>query len=121
MKFDQKPLQVFRQKYGEFRFHEALESIGETVELVVKEESGESLAWKAGEDTVMAILPGEPDRASSLKERIVVQGDLLLKSYYDEEDASRGYVVARDREGKGEVHVPLLTIETSLSEGRSQQ
>ncbi len=118
-KFDQKPLQVFRQKYGEFRFHEALEGIVRTVELIVKEESGESLSWMSGEDTVMAILPGDKERASSLKDRIVVQGDLLLKSFYDEEDGSRGYVVARDREGKEEVHVPLLTIESSLSAGHA--
>ena len=67
-----------------------------------------------------AILPGDPVRATALKGRIVVQGDLLLKSFYDEEDASRGYVVARDRSGERELHVPLLKIEPSLSDGNAQ-
>ena len=112
--FDTKALNVFRQKYGELRFHEAVDGIKQTVELVVREEASETLVWMAGDNVLKAILPGEPDRAAALRDRIVAQADLLLKSFYDEQDAGRGYVVARLGADAREVHVPLLRVEASL-------
>jgi len=112
--FDNKALNVFRQKYGEFRFHEAVDGIKQTVELVVREEAGEALVWMAGDNVLKTVLPGEPDRAAALRDRIVAQSDLLLKSFYDDQDAGRGYVVARLGAEAREVHVPLLSLEASL-------
>lgn len=114
--FDPKALTVFRQKYGEFRFHDALEGIRQTVELIVREETGESLVWMAGDFGIRALLPGDRDRAAALRDRIVLQSDLLLESFYDEQDAGRGYVVARQGADAREVHVPLLHMEASLSD-----
>jgi twitching motility two-component system response regulator PilH len=113
--FDAKALTVFRQKYGEFRFHEALEGIRETVEIIVREEIGESLVWMTGETVLKAILPGDVERTRALRDRIVAQSDLLLKSFYDEQDAGRGYVVTRHGPDAREVHVPLLRAEAVLS------
>ena len=113
--FDSKSLNVFRQKYGEFRFREALEGMGQTVEVIMREEAGESHAWYAGETVLKVILPGEPGRAEALRDRIVLQADLLMSSFYDEEDAGRGYVSAKVGPDGREVHVPLLKIEASLS------
>jgi DNA-binding response OmpR family regulator len=113
--FEAKALHTFRQKYGEFRFHEALDGIGQTVELVVREESGESLAWMAGDGVLKTVLPGEPDRAAALRDRIVLQGNLLLESFYDGEDAGRGYVVSRAAPDGRELHVPMLKIEAALA------
>lgn len=112
--FDQKALTTFRQKYGEVRFHEALDGIRQTVELIVREETGESLVWLAGDAVVRAILPGDTERAAALRDRIVLQSDLLLESFYDEQDAGRGFVVARQGAGPGELHVPLLRMEARL-------
>lgn len=119
--FDAKSLNVFRQKYGELRFHEAVEGIRQTVEVIVREEAGESLVWMAGDNVLKAILPGDPERSAALRDRIIVQSDLLLKSFYDEQDSGRGYVVARQGAAAREIHVPLLTMEASLSfEGISE-
>lgn len=115
IKFDPKALTTFRQKYGEFRYQEAVEGIRQTIEVIVREEAGERLVWTAGDTHVRVILPGEADRASALKDRIVAQADLLLKSFYDEQDAGRGYVVARQGADAREIHVPMLRIEASLT------
>ena len=112
--FDAKTLTVFRQKYGELRFHEVVEGIRRTVEVIVREEASESLVWMAGDNVLKAILPGERERAQALRDRIVAQSDLLLKSFYDDQDASRGYVVARHGADAREVHIPLLRIEAVL-------
>ncbi|MGH9870642.1 MAG: response regulator transcription factor [Candidatus Polarisedimenticolia bacterium] len=116
VKFDPKALTVFRQKYGEFRFHDALEGIRQTVELIVREETGESLVWMAGDAVVRAILPGDQARAAALRDRIILQADLLLESFYDEQDAGRGYVVTRHGAEAREVHVPLLRLEATLKD-----
>ncbi|HEY3176070.1 MAG TPA: response regulator [Candidatus Polarisedimenticolia bacterium] len=113
--FDSKSLNVFRQKYGEFRFHEAVDGIRQTVEIIVREETGEALVWMAGDNVLKALLPGEPATAAAMRDRIVAQADLLLKSFYDEHDAGRGYVVARFGPDAREVHVPLLTVEATLA------
>ena len=119
--FDSKALNVFRQKYGEFRYHEAVDSIRQTVEVIVREDAGESLVWMAGDNVLKAILPGDPERVTALRDRLVVQADLLLKSFYDEQDAGRGYVVARQGVDAREVHIPLLRTEASVSfEGASE-
>ena len=113
--FDAKALNIFRQKYGEFRFAEAIDGIHQTVEVIIREESGDPVVWMAGDNVLKAMLPGEPERAAALRDRIVIQTDLLLKSFYDEQDAGRGYVVTRvGLEGR-EMHVPLLTAEATLA------
>jgi len=112
--FDSKALNVFRQKYGELRFHDAVEGIKQTVEVIVREEASEALVWMTGDNVLKAILPGERDRAKALRDRIVAQADLLLKSFYDDQDAGRGYVVARMGADAREMHVPLLRLEASL-------
>jgi len=113
--FDPKALNVFRQKYGELRFHEAVDGIRQTVEVIVREEAGQSLVWMAGDNVLKAILPGDAERSSALRDRIIAQADLLLKSFYDEQDAGRGYVVAKQGADGREVHVPLLRLEATLA------
>jgi len=112
--FDTKALTTFRQKYGELRFHEALDGIRQTVDLIVREETGDSLVWMTGDSMVRAILPGDADRAAALRDRIVLQSDLLLQSFYDEQDAGRGFVVARHGSEAREIHVPLLKMDARL-------
>lgn len=119
--FDPKALTVFRQKYGELRFHEAVEGIKQTVEVIVREDSSEALVWMAGDNVIKAILPGERERGDALRDRIVAQSDLLLKSFYDDQDAGRGYVVARQGADSREIHVPLLRMEATLDLEDTQQ
>ena len=120
VKFDPKSLHVFRQKYGELRFREALDGIGETVEVIVRKSGIERLVWTAGEETLRAILPGNKESVQSLRDRLNMQGDLFLRSFYDDEDTNRGYVVTRNQDGD-EVHVPLMTIESILATGNVQE
>lgn len=113
--FDAKALNIFRQKYGEFRFAEAVDGIHQTVEVIIREESGDPVVWMAGDNVLKTMVPGEPERAAALRDRIVIQTDLLLKSFYDEQDAGRGFVIARVGPEGREMHVPLLTAEATLA------
>jgi len=114
--FDPTALNTFRQKYGEFKFREALDSVRQTLELIVREEVGEACVGVNAEQIMRAILPGEEERAATLRDRIVAQSNLLLKSFYDQEDAGRGYVLARSGPDGDESHVPLLQVEAALQQ-----
>ncbi|MFQ5700984.1 MAG: response regulator [Acidobacteriota bacterium] len=118
--FDPKALTVFRQKYGEPRYHEAIEAIRRIVEQVVQNEAGEALVWLRGEAVVHAILPGDAGQTRALRDHIVAQANLALKGFYDELDGERGYVVLRHPGDATEEHVPLLTLESTLSSGEAQ-
>ena len=115
--FDARALTTFRQKYGEFRFHEALEGVRQTVEVIVRSDAGHATVWMTGDNVLKALLPGEPDRITALRDRIALQSNLLLKSFYEGEDAARGFVLARQAPDGSEVHIPLMTIDTKLDTG----
>ncbi len=118
--FDARALTTFRQKYGEFRFHEALEGVRQTVEVIVRADAGHASVWMAGDNVLKALLPGEAEKTSALRDRIALQSNLLLKSFYEGEDAARGYVLARQGQEGSELHVPLMTIEAHLDGGSAE-
>jgi twitching motility two-component system response regulator PilH len=113
--FDARALNVFRQKYGEPRFFEALDAIRQTIDVIVRGATGGTPAWSGGERGGRAAIACGADEARSLRDRIVAQSNLLLRSYYDAVDAGRGYVVTRHPGDSSELHVPLLTVDASLS------
>ena len=113
--FDARALNVFRQKYGEPRFFEALDAIHQTIDVIVRGETGGMPAWSGSERGGRAALACTAEEARSLRDRIVAQSNLLLRSYYDAVDASRGYVVTRHPGDSSEMHVPLLSVDASLS------
>jgi DNA-binding response OmpR family regulator len=111
-RLDRKALGVFRQKYGEIRFQEALEAVRNSIEAVLRSELPEFMMEVNGEGVFRAVLPCDREKGESLLSRSSVKGDLLLRSFYDREDAERGYVVSRANTSGVEMHVPLLALET---------
>jgi len=112
---DRKALGVFRQKYGEIRFQEVLEAARRSIEEVLREELPEFMVEVSGEGVFRAVLPCPPEKSAYLTGRISVQADLTLRSFYNREDAERGYVVTRANVSGVEMHVPLLALESTRS------
>ncbi len=113
--FEPRALNVFRQKYGELRFSEAFDAIHQTIDVIVRGATGGTPAWSGSERGGRAALACAPEEAKSLRDRIVTQSNLLLRSYYDAVDAGRGYVVTRHPADSSEMHVPLLSVDASLT------
>lgn len=112
---DRKSLMIFRQKYGEIRYQEALESVASTIDVVLRADMPEVTVERWGDGGFRAVLPCDRARASDLARRVRLQSDLLLRSFYDRDDAERGYVITRVNASGPDVHVPLMTIETSVA------
>jgi CheY-like chemotaxis protein len=112
-RLDSKALQVFRQKYGEMRYRDALEGARSTMDSVLRGASSEAVIEMRGEGIFRAALACDSSEAKSIMSRICLQADLLFRSMYSREDAERGYVLARAPEGE-EIHVSLLTLQACL-------
>jgi DNA-binding response OmpR family regulator len=112
---DRKSLMIFRQKYGEIRYQEALESVSSTIDVVLRADMPEVVVERCGDGGFRAVLPCDRAHASEMARRVRLQSDLLLRSFYDRDDAERGYVVTRVNASGPDVHVPLMTIETSVA------
>lgn len=114
-RMDRKALGVFRQKYGEIRFREALEAVRSSIDGVLRSDLPEFMVEVGGEGVFRAVLPCNQDRTDTLIGRISVQADLTLRGFYSKEDAERGYVVTRANASGVEMHVPLLALETATA------
>lgn len=108
---DSRALQVYRQKYGEIRYEEAIEVARSTIEVVVGAALPDSVVERSGEGAYRAVLPCDADQADLLLARVRRQANLQLMGLYDKDDAERGFVITRVLGGE-ETHVPLMTIET---------
>ena len=109
---DSKALQVYRQKYGEIRYEEAIEVARSTMESVFGAALPETVIERSGEGIYRAVLPCDSAEADALLARIRRQAGLSLMSLYSKEDAERGFVITKVLGGE-ETHVPLMTVETN--------
>jgi len=112
-RMDRKSLGVFRQKYGEIRFQEALEAVRQSIDAILRAELAEFMVEVGGEGVFRAVLPCSQEKADGLAGRISAKGDLMLRGLYDRDDAERGYVVTRANVSGVEMHVPLMALESA--------
>ncbi len=114
-RLDRKALGVFRQKYGEIKFQEAIEGLRSTIDGILRSDLGEFMVERSGEAVFRALMRCPPEKAAALANGICVQAGLLLSGFYSREDAERGYVVSRAPASDLEVHVPLLSLEAEAA------
>lgn len=110
---DPQALQVYRQKYGEMRFQEALEATGSTLDVVLRAVDADCAVEGNGQGSYRAVLACDEDDAKAVAHRICLQTDLMLQGMYDRGDAERGFVVTRGAAGN-ELHVPLMTLKVAF-------
>ncbi len=115
---DPQALQVYRQKYGEMRFQEALDATASTLDVVLRAADADCAVEMNGQGSYRAVLACDEADSKALAHRICLQTDLMLRSMYDREDAERGYVVTRGSSGD-EMHVPLMTLEVAFPVGKA--
>jgi len=114
-RLDGKALGVFRQKYGEIKYGEALEGVRQTIEIVLKDDVSDFVVERGGEGVFRVVLPCDRAKAEALSHRICAQCDLYLRSFYAKDDAERGYIVSRANPAGPEIHVPLMALERTLA------
>lgn len=115
LSWDARAMDVYRKKYGEFRFVRALSQVRQAVEKYLEETRDRGPVELHDTFGVTLVLRGAPDealqRATALAERL----NALAVSLYDEEDRGRGYIPFRDPRRPKEKNVSLLSFSPSLA------
>ena len=113
--WDARAMDVYRKKYGEFRFVRALSQVRQAVEKYLEESRDRGPIEVHDTFGVAVVLRGAPDealqRATTLAERL----NSLALSFYDNEDRGRGYIAFRDPRRPKEKKVSLLSFTPSLA------
>lgn len=115
---DAQALQVYRQKYGEMRFQEALDGTGSTLDVVLRGADADCAIEMSSQGSYRAVLACDETDSKAVANRICLQADLMLRSMYDREDAERGYVITRGPAGE-DIHVPLMTLQVAFPAGKA--
>ncbi|PIP19455.1 MAG: diguanylate cyclase response regulator [Candidatus Omnitrophica bacterium CG08_land_8_20_14_0_20_41_16] len=98
----------YNDKYG---FEHGDEVIKETARLLVRSAKGfgnpdDFIGHIGGDDFVIVTTP---DKTDNLCQKIILEFESLVPSFYNEKDRKNSFIIAKDREGK-EQKVPLLSI-----------
>ncbi len=112
MYLDLDNFKAYSDRYGFVRGDETLQRTGHLIRDVARSigSAGTFIGHIGGDDYVVVTTP---ELATPIAEEIISQFDALVPSFYDEEDAERGYVEAEDRHGEPQ-RFPLLSVSIGI-------
>jgi len=113
--WDARAMDVYRKKYGEFRFGQALSQIRQAVEKYLEETRDRGPIEVHDTFGVALVLRGGADEALQRARTLTERLNALAASFYDNEDRSRGYIPFRDPRRPKEKKVSLLSFTPSLA------
>ena len=100
---------VHRQKYGEIRHKELIESVARGIETVLAQE-GQGVIWEQEDDAFRVLIQSTVDRVEDIQERISLRCNEEILGSYDDSDRERNHVTSRDFRTGEEMRVPLATL-----------
>lgn len=115
LKWNDRAASVFRKKYGEVKFGEAMEKIFEILRVLLQGEDLSAGIEFRERNGIQLLLQAERTRSEDLAKKITFHLNHLLRSYYSIEDLERGGVVFKKYGSRRESRVPLLQFEPSLN------
>ena len=103
---------AYNDKYG---FEHGDEVIRETARLLIRStrEHGnhdDFVGHIGGDDFVIVTTP---DKTDSLCQKVILDFENLVPSFYNEKDAKNGYITGKDRQGQ-EQKIPLLSVSIGI-------
>ncbi len=104
-------LDKFKAYNDKCGFEHGDEVIRETARILIKVREGvgssnDFIGHIGGDDFVYITTPDVVDRICN---KIIIDFDRVMPSFYNEEDMNRGFIIAKDRKGK-ETKTPLLSV-----------
>jgi diguanylate cyclase (GGDEF)-like protein len=104
---------AYNDNYGFVRGDRAIQALARLVTETVHEVAGPAgFVGHVGGDDFVALV--EPDQAEVLAKSLCQRFDELAPTLYDAEDAERGFIEVRDRQGNPK-NFPLLTISVGVA------
>ncbi len=99
---------AFNDKYGIHKGDDAITMTGDIFREAIRGHGGEDdfVGHEGGDDFLLLTTP---ERAKAVAKYIIAEFDKRVRSLYDEEDLSRGHIVAHARDGSVK-QFPIMTI-----------
>jgi len=110
LRWDARALDVFRKKYGEIKFSDAMRNLGEAAERFLRDRHQPGLVGVHVPVGLSAVIGGEPPQAIRIGKELAVHLNALAQSFYDGDDRAQGHIRFRDPRTGREAHLPLLSF-----------
>jgi diguanylate cyclase (GGDEF)-like protein len=110
---------AYNDNYGFVRGDRAIQALARLVTETVHEVAGPAgfVGHVGGDDFVILV---EPDQAETVAKSLCDRFDGLAPTLYDQEDAERGFIEVRDRQGTPK-SFPILTISVGVASTMSRR
>lgn len=110
LRWDPRALDVFRKKYGEIKFSEAMQTLGAAAERFLRDRHEAGPVAVHVPIGLSAVIGGEAPQAIRIGKELAVQLNTVAQSFYDADDRAQGHIRFRDPRSGREAHLPLLSF-----------
>jgi DNA-binding response OmpR family regulator len=110
LRWDTRAMDVFRKKYGEIRFSEALRALRSEAERFMAERKDPGPVGVHVPFGLSVVIAGAAAEAMQAGHSLVDRLNASAISFYDDEDRARGHIVFRDPRSGREARLPLLSF-----------
>jgi twitching motility two-component system response regulator PilH len=110
LRWDPRAMDVFRKKYGEIQFSEAMRVLRGDAELFLKEHDEPGPVGVHVPIGLSAVLGGKPHEAIAVGKELAARLNALALTFYSGEDRTLGHIRFRDPRSGRDEHMPLLAF-----------
>jgi DNA-binding response OmpR family regulator len=110
LRWDPRALDVFRKKYGEIKFSEAMQALASSAERFLRDRHEPALVGVHVPVGLSAIIAGEAPHAIGIGKELAAHLNALAQTFYDADDRQQGHIRFRDPRSGREAHLPLLSF-----------
>ena len=115
LKWNSRSARIFRKKYGEIQFEEAMDGVFEIIRVFLKgEEMTAGIEFQEATG-IQLLMQADRVQVEDLTRKITFHLNHLLRSFYSSEDLQKNGVVFKKYGSKKESRVPLLEFEPTLN------
>ena len=110
LRWDPRAMDVFRKKYGEIKFSDAMRTLGVAAERFLRDHHEPGLVGVHVPVGLSAVIGGEAPQAIRIGKELATHLNALAQSFYDADDRVQGHIRYRDPRTGREAHLPLLSF-----------
>lgn len=115
LKWNSRAMDVYRKKYGEVKYAEALETLCREARDFVDSEAGEGRLEFVDTYGFRVLLSGDRDETADLSEELCTRLSRIARNFYDAADRERKGIEIRDYKTGNVESVPLVSFTAEVS------
>ncbi|MCX7830643.1 MAG: hypothetical protein N2445_06250, partial [Acidobacteria bacterium] len=108
LEFDEEPKEVYIQKYGMGKFRDLVHTLAWKLFNSLQDISMGALIGQYADDSFVLLI--NPKDEEKIKERVIVEAELVIEGFYNAEDRGRKGVLKKDFKSGNEIVVPLINL-----------